>query len=35
LNNRNNIPLALGLVRNPSSDVLNNVGLYAGVSFLF
>jgi outer membrane beta-barrel protein len=35
LNNRNNIPLALGLVRSPSSDVLNNVGLYAGLSFLF
>lgn len=35
MRNSNNIPLALGLVRNPSSDVLNNVGLYAGVSFLF
>ncbi|MBL8920647.1 MAG: outer membrane beta-barrel domain-containing protein [Myxococcaceae bacterium] len=31
----NDVPLALGLVRNPSSDVLNNIGLYAGVSFLF
>jgi outer membrane beta-barrel protein len=35
LRNSNNVPLALGLVRNPSSDVLNNVGLYAGLSFLF
>lgn len=31
----NDVPLALGLVKNPSSDVLNNVGLYAGISFLF
>jgi outer membrane beta-barrel protein len=31
----NDVPLALSLVRNPSSDVLNNVGLYAGISFLF
>ena len=29
------IPLALNLVQSPSSDVLNNVGFYAGVSFLF
>jgi outer membrane beta-barrel protein len=29
------IPLALNLVQQPSSDVLNNVGFYAGVSFLF
>lgn len=35
MRNQNNVPLALGLVRNPSSDVLNNIGLYAGVSFLF
>ena len=27
--------LAKNLVQNPSSDVLNNVGLYLGVSFLF
>jgi outer membrane beta-barrel protein len=35
LRNSNNVPLALGLVRTPSSDVLNNVGLYAGLSILF
>lgn len=35
LRRSNDVPLALGLVRNPSSDVLNNVGLYAGISFLF
>lgn len=29
------VPLALNLVRSPSSDVLNNVGLYLGISFLF
>ncbi|HEY0880708.1 MAG TPA: outer membrane beta-barrel domain-containing protein, partial [Archangium sp.] len=29
------VPLALNLVRTPSSDVLNNVGLYLGISFLF
>lgn len=31
----NDVPLALNLVRLPSSDVLNNVGLYIGASFLF
>ncbi len=31
----NDVPLALNLVRIPSSDVLNNVGLYLGISFLF
>lgn len=31
----NDVPLALNLVRVPSSDVLNNVGLYLGASFLF
>ncbi len=31
----NDVPLALNLVRVPSSDVLNNIGLYLGVSFLF
>jgi outer membrane beta-barrel protein len=31
----NDVPLALNLVRVPSSDVLNNVGLYLGISFLF
>jgi outer membrane beta-barrel protein len=35
LKRSNDVPLALGLVKTPSSDVLNNVGLYAGVSFLF
>lgn len=35
LRRSNDVPLALGLVRNPSSDALNNVGLYAGISFLF
>jgi outer membrane beta-barrel protein len=29
------VPLALSLVRLPSSDVLNNVGLYLGASILF
>jgi outer membrane beta-barrel protein len=29
------LSLARGLVLTPSSDVLNNVGLYAGISFLF
>lgn len=31
----NDIPLARALVRIPSSDVLNNIGLYVGISFLF
>jgi outer membrane beta-barrel protein len=31
----NDVPLALNLVRIPSSDVLNNIGLYLGISFLF
>ena len=31
----NDVPLALNLVRLPSSDVLNNIGLYLGISFLF
>src|SRR5262249_25951892 len=31
----NDVPLALNLVNIPSSDVLNNLGLYAGVSILF
>lgn len=31
----NDVPLALNLVRIPSSDVLNNIGLYFGISFLF
>lgn len=31
----NDVPLALNLVRIPSSDVLNNLGLYLGISFLF
>ena len=31
----NNVPLALNLVKSPSSDVLNNIGLYLGISFLF
>ncbi len=30
-----NIPLAKNLVSTPSSDVLNNVGVYLGASFLF
>ncbi len=30
-----NIPLAYNLVKTPSSDVLNNVGVYLGASFLF
>jgi outer membrane beta-barrel protein len=34
-NRSNDIPLALNLVSNPSSDVLNNVGIYAGLSFSF
>ena len=29
------VTLAYNLVRNPSSDVLNNVGVYAGFAFLF
>lgn len=32
---QNDVPLALNLVRIPSSDVLNNIGLYLGISFLF
>ncbi|MHB8872686.1 MAG: outer membrane beta-barrel domain-containing protein [Myxococcaceae bacterium] len=35
LNRGNDVPLARNLVINPSSDVLNNVGLYLGFSFLF
>lgn len=31
----NDVPLALNLVRIPSSDVLNNIGMYLGISFLF
>lgn len=31
----NSVPLALNLVKTPSSDVLNNVGMYLGISFLF
>ncbi len=31
----NDVPLALNLVKIPSSDVLNNIGLYLGISFLF
>lgn len=34
-NRSNDIPLALNLVNTPSSDVLNNLGLYAGFSFAF
>jgi outer membrane beta-barrel protein len=34
-NRSNDIPLALNLVSNPSSDVLNNLGFYAGLSFAF
>jgi outer membrane beta-barrel protein len=30
-----NVPLAYNLVKIPSSDVLSNVGLYLGISFLF
>jgi outer membrane beta-barrel protein len=30
-----NVPLALNLVKLPSSDVLNNVGVYLGISVLF
>lgn len=33
--NSRNISLARNLVKNPSSDVINNVGLYLGASFLF
>lgn len=32
---RQDVPLALALVKQPSSDVLNNVGVYVGASFLF
>jgi len=35
LRGSNDIPLALNLVKNPSSDVLNNIGLYVGTSFVF
>lgn len=35
LKKANDVPLALALVKTPSSDVLNNVGLYLGVSFNF
>ena len=31
----NDVPLAYNLVKTPSSDVLNNIGLYLGVSFIF
>ena len=34
-NRSTDVPLALNLVRVPSSDVLNNVGVYAGLAFLF
>ncbi len=34
-NRSNDIPLALNLISNPSSDVLNNIGIYAGLSFSF
>ncbi len=32
---QNDVPLALNLVKTPSSDVLNNIGMYLGISFLF
>lgn len=35
LKRSNDVPLALNLVKTPSSDVLNNIGLYLGISFLF
>jgi len=35
LRGSNDVPLALNLVKVPSSDVLNNVGLYIGAAFLF
>lgn len=31
----NDVPLAYNLVKTPSSDVLNNIGLYLGASFIF
>ena len=31
----NDVPLALNLVKTQSSDVLNNIGMYLGISFLF
>ena len=34
-NRSNDIPLALNLISNPSSDVLNNIGVYAGLSLSF
>lgn len=34
-NRNNDVPLALGLVSSPSSDVRNNVGFYAGMAFVF
>jgi len=34
-NYASDIPLALNLVQAPSSDVLNNLSVYAGLSFLF
>lgn len=34
-NRSDDVPLALNLVSTPSSDVLNNLGLYAGASILF
>lgn len=34
-NRTNDIPLALNLVSTPSSDVLNNLGFYGGLSILF
>lgn len=32
--NSTDVPLALNLVRTPSSDVLNNLGLYLGIGFV-
>ncbi len=34
-NRSNDVPLALNLVSTPSSDVLNNLGIYAGLSIVF
>ncbi len=34
-NRSNDVPLALGLVNVPSSDVLNNLGLYVGLAYVY
>ena len=35
LNRSNDVTIAFNLVKTPSSDVLNNLGIYLGLGFIF